>query len=216
MTEQTKVAVVYHSSTGTVHALAKAIVEGAKGAGALVRLRRVPDPDFEEVEAFHRGWTSFRAEHQGVAVAVLDDVRWADALIFGSPTRFGNISSQLKQFLDSFGLLWSQGLLEDKVYSGFTASATPHGGQESTLLAMYTAFYHFGGVAVAPGYTDPVKYIDGNPYGTSHTNDFGIVHVDDVAMKAARFQGKRVAKIAGALKAGLASTGLAPAGSSSD
>jgi NAD(P)H dehydrogenase (quinone) len=210
MTERTKVAVVYHSATGTLYELAKAIVEGASGAGAAVRLRRVPDPDFQEMGASKADWTRFRAEHQEVAVAVLDDVRWADAVIFGSPTRFGNISSQLKHFFDSLGLLWSQGLLEDKVYSGFTASATLHGGQESTLLTMYTAFYHFGGVAVAPGYTDPIKYCDGNPYGTSHTNDFGILDVDDVAVKAARFQGSRVVKIAGALKAGLASTGFGP------
>jgi NAD(P)H dehydrogenase (quinone) len=189
--------------------LAKAIVEGAKGAGAEVRLLRVPDPDFEETGASDGGWTSFRAEHQEVAVAAIDDVRWADALIFGSPTRFGNVSSQLKQFFESLGILWSQGLLEDKVYSCFTASATLHGGQESTLLAMYTAFYHFGGITVAPGYTDPIKYKDGNPYGTSHTNDFGIIRVDEVAVRAARFQGNRVAKIAGALKAGLASTGSA-------
>jgi len=213
MTERTRIAVVYHSATGTVHALAKAIVEGAKGAGAEVRLRRVPDLDFDESEAPNEGWTSFRAEHYEVAVAALDDVRWADALIFGSPTRFGNISGQLKQFFDSLGLLWSQGLLQDKVYSGFTASATLHGGQESTLLAMYTAFYHFGGVAVAPGYTDSIKYKDGNPYGTSRTNDFGIIHVDDVAVRAARFQGSRVVKLAGALRAGLASTESAWPGS---
>jgi NAD(P)H dehydrogenase (quinone) len=209
MTEQTRVGVVYHSATGTVYELAKGIVEGAQGAGAAVRLRRVPDPDFEGTEATNAGWTSFRTEHRDVAVAALDDVRWADALIFGSPTRFGNISSQLKQFLDSFGLLWSQGLLEDKVYSGFTASATRHGGQESTLLAMYTAFYHFGGVAVAPGYTNPIKYCDGNPYGTSHTNDFGIIDVDSLAVKAARIQGHRVVKIARALKVGLKATRLA-------
>src|ERR1700739_3984526 len=107
MTEQTRVAVVYHSATGTVYELAKAIVEGAKGAGAAVRLRRVPDPDFEKMEPSKAGWTSFRAEPPHVGVAVLDDVRWADGLIFGSPTRFGNISSQLEQFFDSLGLLWS-------------------------------------------------------------------------------------------------------------
>jgi hypothetical protein len=79
--------------------------------------------------------------------------------------RFGNVASQLKQFIDSLGGLWFKGQLADKIYSGFTASSTKHGGQESTLLALYNTVHHFGGIIVSPGYTDPVKLVDGNPYG---------------------------------------------------
>jgi NAD(P)H dehydrogenase (quinone) len=206
MTEQTNVAVVYYSATGTVYELGRSVAEGAAMAGAAVRLRKVQELAAEEAIASNAGWVSHRAETQNVAVATPEDLLWADAVIFGSPTRFGNVSSQLKQFFDTLGSLWSQGLLEDKVYSGFTATATAHGGQESTLLAMYNTFYHFGGIVVAPGYTDPSKYVDGNPYGTSHVNDHGTIHVNDIARNAARYQGQRVVRIATALKAGFAAT----------
>ena len=103
----------------------------------------------------------------GEPTAGPDDVVWADAVLFGSPTRFGNVASQLKQFLDSLGPQWGEGVLADKVYAGFTAADTTHGGHESTLLALYTTVHHFGGILVAPGYTDPVKFDDGNPYGAS-------------------------------------------------
>jgi NAD(P)H dehydrogenase (quinone) len=203
MSEVTKVAVVYYSSTGTVYELAKSIAEGAEKAGAEVRLRKVAELAPAEAIASNAGWASHAAETQDLPVASAEDIRWADAVIFGSPTRFGNIASQLKQFLDTLGGLWGQGALADKVYSGFTATSTAHGGQESTLLALYNTFYHFGGIVVAPGYTDPVKAIDGNPYGTSHVAGQGDLPVDDTARNAGEFQGRRVVRIASALKAGL-------------
>jgi len=107
-----------------------------------------------------------------------------------------------QQFLDSLGPQWAQGLLLDKVYSGFTTTDTAHGGQESTLLALYTTFHHFGGIVVAPGYTDPVKVTDGNPYGSSHVGRRGEAPVDDTARASARYQGERVARIATAVKSG--------------
>lgn len=204
MTEQVKVAVVYYSSTGTVYELARSIVEGAEKAGAEVRLRKVPELAPDEAIATNPGWATHIQETQDVPVATADDLLWADAVIFGSPTRFGNISSQLKQFFDTLGGVWAQGKLADKVYSGFTATSTAHGGQESTLLAMYNTFHHFGGIVVAPGYTDPVKFVDGNPYGTSHVNGNGALPVDDAARDAAAYQGKRVVRIAEAVKTGLA------------
>lgn len=91
-------------------------------------------------------------------MATAEDILWADAVVFGSPTRFGNVASQLKQFIDTLGGQWVHGLLADKVYSGFTATSTAHGGQESTLLALYNTVHHFGGLVVAPGYTDPSKF----------------------------------------------------------
>jgi NAD(P)H dehydrogenase (quinone) len=205
MSEPTKVAVIYYSSTGTVYELAKSIVEGAEKAGAEVRLLKVAELAPDEAIAANAGWASHAAETQDVPVATPDDIVWADAVIFGSPTRYGNIASQLKQFLDTLGGQWAQGLLADKVYSGFTATSTAHGGQESTLLALYNTIHHFGGIVVAPGYTDPIKFADGNPYGTSHVAGQGDIPVDDTARNAGRFQGSRVVRIASALKDGLAS-----------
>ncbi len=89
-------------------------------------------------------------------------------VLFGSPTRYGNVAGRLKVFIDSLGGPWSQGLLADKVYAGFTSSQTAHGGQETTLLALYNTIHHFGGLIVSPGYTDGSKFVDGNPYGVSH------------------------------------------------
>jgi len=205
MSEFTKVAVVYYSSTGTVYELAKSIVEGAEKAGAEVRLRKVAELAPEEAIASNAGWAAHAAETQDVPVATAEDILWADAVIFGSPTRFGNVASQLKQFFDTLGGLWAQGQLADKIYSGFTSTATAHGGQESTLLAMYNTFHHFGGIVVSPGYTDPVKFVDGNPYGTSHVDGQGSLPVDDASRNAAEFQGRRVVRFAAALKTGLAS-----------
>ena len=92
---------------------------------------------------------------------------WADAVIFGSPTRFGSPAAQLRTFIDSLGGLWAEGKLADKVYAGYTSSNTLHGGQETTLLSLYITLMHWGGIIVPPGYTDPVKFVDGNPYGVS-------------------------------------------------
>ena len=130
--------------------------------------------------------------------------QWADAVIFGTPTRFGNMSSQLKQFIDTLGGLWAQGKLADKVYSAFVSTATSHGGQESTLLALYNSIHHFGGIVVTPGYTDPAKFVDGNPYGTSHVDAQGNHPVNDTTRTAARIQTERVIKLTAALNRGLA------------
>jgi NAD(P)H dehydrogenase (quinone) len=196
MTQQAKVAIVYYSSTGTIYELAKSIAEGAEKAGAEVRLRKVQELAPAEAIASNAGWAGHVAETQHVAEATPDDIAWADAVIFGSPTRFGNVASQLKQFLDTLGGLWAQGALADKVYSGFTSTSTTHGGQESTLLALYNTVHHFGGIVVAPGYTDPIKFADGNPYGTSHVDGQGSIPVDDIARQAGAFQGARVTRIA--------------------
>ena len=190
-----KIAVIYYSSTGTVHELAEAVAEGARKEGAEVRLLRVSELAPEEAIAANDAWSAHASATKDIPVATPADIEWADAVIFGSPTRFGNIASQLKQFIDTLGGLWAQGKLADKVYSGFTATATAHGGQESTLLALYNSVHHFGGIIVTPGYTDPVKFADGNPYGTSHVNGQGALPVDDTARAAAAYQGKRVAAV---------------------
>lgn len=163
MSEAAKIAVIYYSATGTVYELARSITAGAGGAGADVRLRKVQELAPQHAIESNPAWAEHVAATSNIAIATPHDVQWADAVIFGSPTRFGNIASQLKQFIDTLGGLWAQGLLANKVYSGFTASSTAHGGQESTLLALYNSIHHFGGILVAPGYTDPVKYVDGIP-----------------------------------------------------
>ena len=195
-----KIAVIYYSSTGTVHELAESVAEGARKEGAEVRLLRVSELAPEEAIAANDAWSAHASATEHIPVATPADIEWADAVIFGSPTRFGNIASQLKQFIDTLGGLWAQGKLADKVYSGFTATATAHGGQESTLLALYNSVHHFGGIIVTPGYTDPVKFADGNPYGTSHVNGQGALPVDDTARAAALYQGKRVAAVTARFK----------------
>lgn len=204
MSAPVKLAVIYYSSTGTIATLAKEIATAAEKAGAEVRLRRTAELAPKEAVESNPAWAANAQSTAGLAEATPDDVEWADAVIFGTPTRFGNVSSQLKQFLDGLGPLWGQGKLQDKVYSGFTASATQHGGQESTLLALYNTFHHFGGIVVAPGYTDPAKFADGNPYGASHVDGQGSIPVDETALAGARAQAERAVKFARAIKNGLA------------
>ena len=200
MSQTPKVAVIYYSATGIVHELAEHIARGAQEAGAEVRLLRVAELAPQAAIDSNPAWAAHAAATQDVPVATAEDVVWADAVIFGSPTRFGNVASQLKQFIDTLGGQWMQGLLADKVYSGFTATSTAHGGQESTILALYNTVHHFGGIAVAPGYTHPIKFADGNPYGTSHIAGHGDLPITDTTRQAAAYQGARVVKIAAALK----------------
>jgi NAD(P)H dehydrogenase (quinone) len=192
--EPVNVAIIYYSATGTLHALARAAAEGAEKAGAIVRLRKVAETAPPEAINARPEWARHLQETADVPVADHDDLLWADAVLFGTPTRFGNPASQLRAFMESTGPLWFRGALADKVYSAFTASNTAHGGQESTLLALGNTFYHWGGIIVPPGYTDPVQFASGNPYGTS----------DDVIVEAARHQARRAVITAGALKAGRA------------
>ncbi|GGO70512.1 NAD(P)H:quinone oxidoreductase [Nocardioides deserti] len=161
----TKLAIVYYSSYGTTHAMAQRVAEAAEKHGAEVRLRHVAETAPAEVVEGQEAWAAHRREVEDQPVASPDDLDWADAVVFGSPTRYGHVTSQLQAFIDTLGPLWSQGRLADKVYTAFTSSQTKHGGQESTLLAMHTTFAHFGGVIVPPGYTDQLKFNDGNPYG---------------------------------------------------
>jgi NAD(P)H dehydrogenase (quinone) len=187
-----RVAIIYYSATGNVHALAEAVGEGAAEAGAQIRLRRVAELAPAEAIDSNPAWRAHADATADIQVATLDDVRWADALALGSPTRFGNISAQLKQFLDATGPLWAAGELADKVATGFTSASNVHGGNESTLLALYNTFHHWGAIVVAPGYTDPsITQAGGNPYGTAHASTGGPPTTDVLA--AARYQGRRLA-----------------------
>ena len=199
-----KVAIIYYSATGTVHALAESVREGAEKAGAEVRVRKVAELAPEEAIGKNEAWAAHVQETADVPQATKSDLLWADAVILGTPTRYGLPAAQLKQFIDTTGALWDQGLLADKVYAAFTSSATKHGGQESTLLALANTFYHWGGYIVPPGYTDPIQFETGNPYGVSHVTDDGATPVGDVERAAAAYLGRRVALVTMRLLAGAA------------
>ncbi|MGV9305505.1 NAD(P)H:quinone oxidoreductase [Nonomuraea sp. NPDC003727] len=200
--EPVNVAIIYYSATGHVHALARAVAEGAEMAGANVRLRKVAETAPPAAISANPAWAQHLQDTADVAEAGHDDLDWADAVLFGTPSRFGNPASQLRQFIDTTGPLWYQGKLAGKVYSAFTASNTAHGGQESTLLALGNTFYHWGGIIVPPGYTDPIQFQSGNPYGTSHVAGDG--PAGEVTLQAARHQARRVVDTTAALKTGRA------------
>jgi NAD(P)H dehydrogenase (quinone) len=196
-------AVIYYSATGSVYALAQAVVAGAEKAGADTRLRKVRELAPDEAIASNEGWAAHALEAVAVAEATLDDLEWADAVIFGTPTRYGNVAAQLKQFMDTTGPLWAAGKLANKVFAGFVSTGTAHGGQESTLLAMANTFYHWGGVIAAPGYLDPIQFVAGNPYGASHISANGANPPGETELASAEFTGRRATEIAAALRAGM-------------
>lgn len=199
-----KVALIYYSSTGSVHALAQEYVAGLEKAGAEVRLRRARELAPQDAIDSNEAWRANLEATADVPEAAAEDVLWADAVVFGTPTRYGNVSAQLKQFIDTLGPQWAQGLLADKVYSGFTSTATAHGGQESTLLALYNTIHHFGGIIVTPGYTDPVQFATGNPYGPSHVDGQGSIPISDDTRAATRYAGQRIAEVTQQFVAGRA------------
>ena len=203
MPEQVRATVIYYSATGSVYQLARAIAEGAEKAGAEVRLRKVHELAPEEAIASNQGWSNHRLETQAVPEAGMDDLEWADVVFFGTPTRYGLPAAQLKQFLDTTGPLWAQGKLANKVYSSFVSIGTAHGGHESTILSLNNVYAHWGGVIVPPGYTDPLLFQSGNPYGTSHTSNNGQNPPGELEQAAAGVQARRAVDIAAALKAGL-------------
>lgn len=197
----TNVAVIYYSSTGNVHALAEALAEGASAAGAAVRLRRVAELAPDEAIDRNPAWRAHLNATADIPEAAHEDLRWADAYAFGTPTRYGNVSAQLKQFLDTTAALWAAGELADKPATGFTSAINRHGGNESTLLALYHTLFHWGAIVVAPGYThEAFSAAGGNPYGTAHASGAGLPTGE--ALAAARQQGQRLARMADRLRVG--------------
>lgn len=210
-TTPVRVSIIYYSSTGSVHALADAAADSAEKAGADVRVRRAPELAPEHAIQSNDAWVKNVADTQHIPEATPADIVEADVVLLGTPTRYGNVAAQLKQFLDSLGPYWQRGELADKVYAGFTSTATAHGGQETTLLALYNTIYHFGGILVPPGYTDPSKFVDGNPYGVSHVAGQGDLPVGDVELTAIDHMARRAVLVAQQLQAGRAA--LAGSGS---
>lgn len=188
-----RVAIIYYSSTGTNYQLSRWAAAAAEQAGAAVRLRKVKELAPAEAINANPLWKKHVAETTAITEASLDDLDWADVMIFSAPTRYGNVPAQLKQFMDSTGPLWQKGKLANKVVTGMSSAMNAHGGQEATILSMYTTFYHWGAIVVAPGYTDPVLYAaGGNPYGTSvRVDGEGNMQLKAEAEKAVQYQTQR-------------------------
>lgn len=193
-----RLAIIYYSATGTIAKLAVAMSEGAAEAGADVRLRRVAETAPEEAIAANGRWVEHARESGPVALAELSDLEWADGLAFGTPTRFGNPSAQLKAFIDTTGGLWAKGILADKVATSFTSSSTSHGGLEATILALNNTFYHWGSLVMPLGYGSDVPKDSGNPYGASFVSRSS-APPDGVSLQAAAAQGRRLARVSAAL-----------------
>jgi NAD(P)H dehydrogenase (quinone) len=150
--------------------------------------------------AANPAWAAHAAEVAGLPVASHDDLRWADAFAFGTPSRFGTPAAQLKQFIDTTGGLWAEGALTDKPVTVFTSADNPHGGMEATVLSLSNVFYHWGAVLVPPGYTDPtIAEAGGNPYGAAYASRGRGAHLQAV-LEAARYQGARLARYADAIR----------------
>lgn len=194
------VLVLYYSSYGHIEKMAEAVAAGVKEAGAEVTIKRVPELVPQEVaEKSH-----FKL-NQAAPVATVDELPNYDAIIFGVPTRFGNMAAQMKNFLDQTGGLWFQGKLIGKVGSVFASTASQHGGQESTILSTHTVLLHHGMVIVGLPYSFAgqlgVKEVSGgSPYGaTTIADGDGSRQPSENELAAARFQGKHVAQIAAKL-----------------
>ena len=200
-----KILVVYYSTYGHVHKMAEAVAEGAKEvSGAEIALRRVPETLPSEVLE-KMGAVEAQKSLSNIPVCTVDELAEADAVIFGTPTRFGNMCGQMRQFLDATGQLWANGALVGKVGSVFTSSATQHGGQESTILTFHVTLLHHGFVVVGLPYAfqgqmtlDEIS--GGSPYGASTiAGGDGSRMPSENELEAARFQGRHVAEIASKL-----------------
>lgn len=195
-------AVIYYSSTGTNYQLSQWAAEGGKEAGAEVKILKVPELAPQAAIEQNPGWKAHLEETKDIPEVSLDDLEWADAIIFSVPTRFGNMPAQMKQFLDTTGGLWFHGKLVNKAVSAMTSAQNSHGGQEATILSLYTTMYHWGAIVVTPGYTDPVLFeAGGNPYGTSVTVDQDGKMKENV-QAAVKHQAKRTVQVAQWIKQG--------------
>ncbi len=196
----TKVLVLYYSSYGHIETMAQAVAEGARTAGAQVDIKRVPElvPD-DIARSSH-----FKVD-QAAPVAGVADLANYDAIVFGTPTRFGNMAAQMRNFLDQTGGLWAKGALIGKVGSVFVSTATQHGGQETTITSFHTTLLHHGMVIVGVPYSQPQlsdisEVLGGTPYGaTTISGGDGKRQPVEKELALARFQGEHVAKIAAKL-----------------
>jgi NAD(P)H dehydrogenase (quinone) len=204
----TNLLVVFYSSYGHIHKMATAVVEGAKKVPDTdVRLRRVA-----ELEAAHAGmskqppYVAAQEAMKDIPICTHDDLRWANGICWGTPTRFGNMTAQVKQFIDGLGGLWMKGELEDKPAGIFTSTGTIHGGQETTILTTMIPLIHLGMIMVGTPYGENPNIlvtdgVGGSPYGPSTMAGVdGSRQVAETELVTARNLGNRVARVASRLK----------------
>ncbi|VVE13819.1 NAD(P)H-quinone oxidoreductase [Pandoraea aquatica] len=205
-----KILVVFYSMFGHIYKMADAVAEGARSvASADVAVMQVPELVPDDVLE-KSGAKAARAAFANVPVARVDQLAEYDAIIFGTPTRFGNMTAQMRNFLDQTGGLWAKGALAGKVGSVFASTGTQHGGQETTITSFHTTLLHHGMIIVGVPYTEPAltnmkEITGGTPYGaTTLAGADGSRHPSENELTIARTQGRHVAEIAAALKHGRA------------
>jgi NAD(P)H dehydrogenase (quinone) len=192
-----RLAILFYSTYGTNQTMAEIAADAARAAGAEVRLLRIAETAPAEAVNSQDGWKAQVARAASLPVATPDDMEWANAYLFSTPTRFGSAASQVRSFIDTLGGVWFKGGLASKAVSAMTSAQNAHGGQEATILSLYTTFLHWGSIIVAPGYTDPSIFAaGGNPYGYSHTQGAAF---DDKAKAAISHQAKRLVDMAAKL-----------------
>ncbi|WP_313237790.1 NAD(P)H:quinone oxidoreductase [Sporosarcina ureae] len=200
---EVKLAVIFYSMGGTNFQLAKWAEASAKEAGADVKILKVQELAPQSVVEKNDVWKATADATKDISVATSGDIQWADAIIFSTPTRFGNMASQMKQFIDTQGGIWAKGKTINKVVSAMSSAQNPHGGQEATILSLYTSMMHWGAIIVPPGYSDPVVFgAGGNPYGTSVTVGSSGEMIEDVEA-AVKHQAKRTVTVAEWVKKGI-------------
>lgn len=194
-----RVAVIFYSTYGTNHHMAEIAAEAARAAGAEVRLRKARETAPADVVAGQAPWKAQQEKMASVEEVSYDDMEWANAYLFSCPTRYGVVASQLRAFIDTLGPLWLKGILANKAVTAMTSAQNAHGGQESTILSLYTTFMHWGSIIVPTGYTDQSIYgAGGNPYGTSVTAaKDGSISAESKA--AIEHQARRLVEVAGKL-----------------
>lgn len=195
-------AIVFYTKGGTNLKLSQMAKEAAEEAGANVKLFKVEELASQSVIDSDEQWKKTIEATKDIPVVTSEDIEWADAIIFSTPTRFGVMPSQMKQFLDTQGGLWASGKTVNKVVSAMASAQNPNGGQEATILSLYTAMMHWGAIIVPPGYSDQSIFTaGGNPYGVSVTVDQKGEFVEDVEA-AVKHQAKRTVQVAKWVKAG--------------
>ncbi len=190
-----RLTLVYYSTYGTNHKMAEIAAEAAREAGAEVRLRRAAETAPQEVVEQQEPWKNHLESTKDIPVVTPDDMVWANAYLFSTPTRYGNASSQIRAFIDTLGPIWQEGKLADKPATAMTSAMNPHGGQETTLQTLYVTFAHWGAIIVPPGYTDDSIFASGgNPYGASISA--GGDGITDQKRAAIAHQARRLVEVA--------------------
>lgn len=195
-----RLAIVFYSTYGTNYEMAQVAADAARAAGAEVRLLKVRETAPREVVEAQEAWAAQAEKMEDVPEASPEDLVWANAYLFSSPTRYGGAASQMRSFIDTLGPIWQKGQLANKAFSAMTSAQNPHGGQETTLQTLYVTAMHWGAILVPPGYSDQTVFAaGGNPYGASVTAAGG--PLSDADRAVIEHQTRRLVEFAGKLAA---------------